>query len=149
MRAALEEARAAALEGEVPVGCVVVREGRLMSRAHNMREALGDPTAHAEVLALRRAAERTGGWRLDGSEVFVTLEPCAMCAGAMIAARVKRVVFGPRDAKGGAVVSALDVFAAPGLNHRVEIAEGVLAEDSARVLREFFAAKRPERCRSG
>ena len=149
MRAALEEARAAVLEGEVPVGCVVVREGRLLSRAHNMREALDDPTAHAEVLALRRAAERTGGWRLDGAEVFVTLEPCVMCAGAMIAARVKRVVFGPRDAKGGAVVSALDVFAAPGLNHRVEVAEGILAEDCARVMREFFAARRPERCRSG
>lgn len=148
MRVALEEAAAAAREGEVPVGCAVVREGELLSRAHNAREGLRDPTAHAEILALRRAAERSGTWRLDGAELYVTLEPCAMCAGAMVLARVKRVVFGPRDPKGGAAGSVLDVFESPGLNHRVEVVEGVLAEEGARLLRSFFAGARASRARS-
>ena len=147
MHLALEEAEAA--RGEVPVGCVVVRDGVLLARAHNMRDGLRDPTAHAEILALRRAAEVEGSWRLDGSTVYVTLEPCAMCAGAMVLARVKRVVFGPRDPKGGAAGSVMDVFGAPGLNHRVEVTGGVLDEECARMLREFFGARRAERCQSG
>ncbi len=145
MHVALDEARAAALEGEVPVGCVVVREGKLLSRAHNMRHGTGDPTAHAEILALRRAAARAGGWRLDGSDLYVTLEPCAMCAGAMVLARVRRVVFGPRDPKGGAAGSVVDVFGARRLNHRVEVVGGVLAEECASLLREFFAERRAPR----
>ena len=149
MRVALEEARSAALQGEVPVGCAVVREGHLLSRAHNMRETLRDPTAHAEILALRRAGEQVGSWRLDGAELYVTLEPCAMCAGAMVLARVERVFFGPRDPKGGAAGSALDLFKSPGVNHRVQVVEGVLAQECARLLREFFADRRAERCRSG
>jgi len=142
MREALEQARAAASHGDVPVGAVVVREGRVIARAHNERELRGDPTAHAEVLALRAAADAVGGWRLDGCTLYVTLEPCVMCAGAMQQSRIDRVVFGAPDPKGGATGTLYNVAADPRLNHEVDVTHGVLAEESSRLLSEFFAIHR-------
>ena len=142
MREALEQARAAAIHGDVPVGAVVVREGRVIARAHNERELRGDPTAHAEVLALRAAADAVGGWRLDGCTLYVTLEPCVMCAGAMQQSRIDRVVFGAADPKGGATGTLYNVAADPRLNHEVDVTHGVLAEESSRLLSEFFAMHR-------
>ncbi len=143
MSAALEEADRAAAEGEVPVGCVVVSDGGdLLGRGRNAREALGDPTAHAEILALRMAAAHVKGWRLDGVTVFVTLEPCAMCAGALVLARVGRVVYGCADPKAGAVTTMFGVGRDVRLNHRFEVTEGVLREECAGRLRAFFASLR-------
>lgn len=144
MKMALEEARAAIPRGEVPVGCVVVRDGRVLARAHNLRESLQDPTAHAEVLALREAARRTGSWRLDGAEVYVTVEPCVMCAGALVNARVERLIYGLADSKSGACGTLYDIPTDERLNHRLRVTGGVLAERSLALLREFFAARRPE-----
>lgn len=142
MREALEQARAAASHGDVPVGAVVVHEGHVIARAHNERELRGDPTAHAEVLALRAAAEVVGGWRLAGCTLYVTLEPCVMCAGAMQQSRIDRVVFGAPDPKGGATGTLYNVAADPRLNHEVDVTHGVLAEESSRLLSEFFAMHR-------
>lgn len=142
MREALDQARAAASHGDVPVGAVVVREGRIIARAHNERELRGDPTAHAEVLALRAAADAVGGWRLDGCTLYVTLEPCVMCAGAMQQSRIDRVVFGAPDPKGGATGTLYNVAADPRLNHEVDVTHGVLAEESSQLLSEFFAMHR-------
>jgi tRNA(adenine34) deaminase len=142
MSSALEEAERALEHGDVPVGCVIVRDGGLLSAAHNQREQLADPTAHAEVLALRRAAEAVGSWRLDGTALYVTLEPCAMCAGAIVLARVPRVVFAAFDPKAGAAGSVIDVLSEPRLNHRPQVSSGVLHDASATLLRDFFARKR-------
>lgn len=144
MRVALDEAMRGAEEGEVPVGAVVVLEGRILGRGHNRTEATHDPTAHAEILALGAAAAALGDWRLTGADVYVTLEPCAMCAGAMVLARVQRVVFGPRDPKFGACGSVLDVLGVPRLNHHVEATEGVLAAESVFALRTFFRRLRTQ-----
>ncbi|MFO8006273.1 MAG: tRNA adenosine(34) deaminase TadA [Candidatus Brocadiia bacterium] len=144
MKMALDEARAAVPQGEVPVGCVVVRDGRVLARAHNLRESLQDPTAHAEVLALREAAGQTGSWRLEGATVYVTVEPCAMCAGALVNARVERLVYGLADPKSGACGTLYDIPTDERLNHRLEVTGGVLADESRALLREFFAARRPE-----
>lgn len=142
MRVALEAARECAEHGDVPIGAVVVRDGELLARAGNERELRGDPTAHAETLALRKAAARLGGWRLPGCTLYVTLEPCAMCAGAIVLARIPIVVFGAADPKAGAAGSVLDVLAEPALNHNPEVVGNVLAEECAAVLRDFFAARR-------
>jgi tRNA(adenine34) deaminase len=143
MRVALAEADAAARAGEVPVGCVVVdAHGRELARGRNAREDQADPTAHAEMIAVREAAARLLSWRLDGATAYVTLEPCAMCAGAFVLARVARVVFGCRDPKGGAIESMFGIGVEPRLNHRFEVLSGVLAEESAERLRRFFAALR-------
>ncbi|MCV2393032.1 tRNA adenosine(34) deaminase TadA [Actinotalea sp. M2MS4P-6] len=143
MRAALVEGRAALATGDVPVGALVVdADGVVVGRGHNAREATGDPTAHAEVLALREAAERTGSWRLDGCTLVVTLEPCAMCAGAIVLARVPRLVLGAWDPKAGACGSVHDLVRDPRLNHRVEVTGGVLAEECAASLRDFFTDHR-------
>jgi len=141
---ALAEARAALEHGDVPIGAVVVRDsdGALLGAGHNERELRQDPTAHAEVLALQRAAEAVGSWRVLDATLVVTLEPCAMCAGAIVLARVPRVVWGAPDPKAGAAGSVLDVLAEPRLNHRPETAGGLLAEDSAALLRSFFASRR-------
>ncbi|MFI1698247.1 tRNA adenosine(34) deaminase TadA [Streptomyces bobili] len=143
MRLALDEAALAALGGDVPVGAVVLgTDGTtLLATGHNEREAGGDPTAHAEVLALRRAAARTGEWRLTGCTLVVTLEPCTMCAGALVQSRVDRVVYGARDDKAGAAGSLWDVVRDRRLNHRPEVVEGVLAEDCAALLTEFFRSR--------
>ena len=142
MRLALAEAAAAAAHGDVPIGAVIVRDGEAIAAAGNERELQADPTAHAEVLALRAAAAALGGWRLPGTTLYVTLEPCAMCAGAIILARVPRVVFGAVDPKAGAAGSVLDILADPRLNHRPEVTGGVLADEAAKLLREFFADRR-------
>ena len=142
MEVALAEARAAEGHGDVPIGAAIFRDGELLSRAGNERELRKDPTAHAEVLAIRAAAECLGGWRLPGTTLYVTLEPCAMCAGAIVLARIPIVVFGTSDPKAGAAGSILDVLAEPTLNHRPEVISGVREEECAAVLREFFSSRR-------
>jgi tRNA(Arg) A34 adenosine deaminase TadA len=142
MRAALREAGRAAAEGEVPVGAVVVRDGKVIARAHNRPIRLSDPTAHAEVLALRRAARKLGNYRLSGCWLYVTIEPCAMCAGAVTHARIERLVYGARDPKAGAAGSALRVLNHPRLNHQFDVVRGILADECARALSEFFELRR-------
>ena len=142
MQLALEEARAAAAEDEVPVGAVVVAAGRVVASAHNQREQLGDPTAHAEMIALTQAAAALGSWRLEGCTLYVTLEPCPMCAGAILQARVPVVVWGAADPKAGAVESLYRLFDDPRLNHRVDHVGHVMADACGRILTEFFRGKR-------
>jgi tRNA(adenine34) deaminase len=142
MRAALDEARVAAERGEVPVGAVVAHEGRIIARGHNRTLTDNDPTAHAEMVVLRAAAKTLGNYRLNGAEVYVTVEPCAMCAGALIQARVSRLIYGCAEPKGGAVRSCFQVLDHPAVNHRVEVTFGVLAEECARELQTFFAVRR-------
>ena len=142
MRAALEEARQALADGEVPVGAVIVKDGEIIARAHNMREGLRDPTAHAEMLVIRQAAGQESAWRLDGCTLYVTLEPCPMCAGAIVASRVPRCVIGTADPRAGAAGSVMNVLACHELNHKPEVLQGVLEEECAAVLREFFEARR-------
>ncbi len=142
MALALAEARAAAERGEVPVGAVVVHEGRAIARAGNCREGAQDPFGHAELLAMREAARLLGSWRLCGCTLYVTLEPCTMCAGAVVLARVDRLVFGARDPKAGAVGSLYDIPADARLNHRPEVVQGVGAGEASALLRAFFRARR-------
>ncbi len=142
MRQALAEAERGGGAGEVPVGAVVVVDGTVVGRAHNAPVALSDPTAHAEVLALREAAERAGNYRLPGATLYVTLEPCAMCCGAVVNARLARVVYGARDPKGGAVETLYRLLDDARLNHRAVTVGGVLADESAALLREFFDRRR-------
>jgi tRNA(adenine34) deaminase len=142
MRSAIAEACKALAHGDVPVGAVVVREGELVGAGHNEREHRQDPTAHAETLALRAAARRLGSWRLLDTVLYVTLEPCAMCAGAIVLARVPRVVYGTADPKAGAAGSVLDVLDQPRLNHRPVVEGGLLAAECALLLTDFFAARR-------
>jgi len=144
MRLALDEAMRAAEEGEVPVGAVVVLDGRVLGRGHNRTESTHDPTAHAEILAIGAASAALGDWRLTNADIYVTLEPCAMCAGAIQLGRFRRVVFGPRDPKFGACGSILNVVEAPRLNHRVDVTEGVLADESKFALRQFFRRLRTQ-----
>ena len=142
MQVALAEARAAAERGEVPVGCAILLGDRLLARAGNCTISACDPSAHAEIVALRAAAKTIGNYRLNGAFVYVTVEPCAMCAGAMIQARVARMIYGCDDPKGGAVHSCFQIFSHPALNHRVEVLGGVLAEECASTMQTFFAARR-------
>ena len=142
MAEALRLAEAALDHDEVPVGCVIVHQGRAVGRAHNQRETLQDPTAHAEMIAVTQAAEALGSWRLTGCTLYVTLEPCVMCAGAMVLARLDRLVYGAADPKAGAVESIFRILDEKRLNHRVEETGGVLAEPCGRILSEFFRAKR-------
>jgi tRNA(adenine34) deaminase len=142
MALAIEQARAAERNGDVPIGAVVARGGKPLAAAGNERELRRDPTAHAEVLAIRAAAEALGGWRLPGTTLYVTLEPCAMCAGAIVLARIPAVVYGASDPKAGAAGSVLDVLAEPALNHRPTVTGGVLEDECAALLAEFFSARR-------
>lgn len=142
MRAALREAHASLERDEVPVGCVVVHDGIVVGRGHNQVEALQDATAHAEVLAIGAASNAMGSWRLSDCTLYVTLEPCSMCAGAIVLARLGRLVYGASDPKAGACGSVLDVTGERRLNHRVPITSGVLAEECGELLREFFRKKR-------
>ena len=142
MRLALREAERSLDHDDVPVGCVIAREQEVIASAPNERELRGDPTAHCEILALREAARALGSWRLSDAVLYVTLEPCAMCAGAIVLARVPRVVFGALDPKAGAAGSVMNVLAEPKLNHRPEVARGLLADESAELLRQFFAVRR-------
>jgi tRNA(adenine34) deaminase len=159
MALAIAEAQLALAHDDVPIGAVVVRDGEVIGAARNERELDQDPTAHAEILALRAAARTTGHWRILDSTLYVTLEPCAMCAGAIVLARIPRVVYGTADPKAGAAGSVLDILAEPRLNHRPEVTGGVLQPECAALLLDFFAARRrgvatlpvarPEGCESG
>ena len=159
MREALQEATAALALGEVPVGAVMVKGSEVIARAHNMMETSHDPTAHAEMLAIRAAASVVGAWRLEGLALYVTLEPCPMCAGAIVEARIPLVVFGASDPRAGAVGSVMNVLDSAGLNHRPEVIRGVLEEECAGLLKRFFLQRRNnasnwtgsylERCQSG
>jgi tRNA(adenine34) deaminase len=142
MRRALREARNAASHEDVPIGAVLVKDGELLAAAGNERQLRQDPTAHAEILALRAGAEGLGTWRLADTTLYVTLEPCPMCAGALVLARVKRLVYGPQDPKAGAALSLYNIVQDPRLNHEVEITSGVLREECAAVLRRFFQSRR-------
>ena len=143
MAQALELARASQAAGEIPVGAVVVKDGAVIGRGHNRPISSCDPTAHAEIVALRDAAERIGNYRLAGCSLYVTLEPCAMCAGAIMHARIGRVIFGATDPKSGACGSVVNLFAEDRLNHHATVIGGVLAEEATRLLQDFFAARRP------
>jgi tRNA(adenine34) deaminase len=142
MRLALAEAERAAQHDDVPIGAVVARDGQVIGAAGNERELRADPTAHAEVLAIRAASEHLGGWRLLDTTMYVTLEPCAMCAGAIVLARIPRVVYGAADPKAGAAGTVLDVLGEPRLNHRPTVESGLLADECAAVLSAFFAKRR-------
>jgi tRNA(adenine34) deaminase len=142
MELALAEANEAALAGEVPVGAIVVMDGRIVARGGNRPISTSDPTAHAEIVVLREAARAVGNYRLAGAVMYVTTEPCIMCAGAIIQARIARVVYGCDDMKGGAARSCFAVFEHPALNHRVQVTPGILRERCAAILSDFFAAKR-------
>jgi tRNA(adenine34) deaminase len=145
MALAVAEARAAQREGEVPVGAVVVVGGQVVASRHNERERTADPTAHAELLALRDTAAILGDWRLSDATVVVTLEPCPMCAGALVAARVRRLVYGASDPRAGACGTLYNLCADPRLNHELEVTAGVLTQECSSLLTSFFAAKRPDR----
>ncbi len=142
MEQALNQARRAAEEDEVPVGCVIVKDGRVIARGHNQRETLKDPTAHAEMIALTQAAAAVESWRLDGCTLYVTLEPCPMCAGALVNARIARVVYGADDPKAGACGTLMDIVSDTRLNHRMPVTSGILGAECGAVLTEFFRAKR-------
>jgi tRNA(adenine34) deaminase len=142
MALAIERAREAEAHGDVPIGAVVARDGEPLSTAGNERELRSDPTAHAEILAIRAAAERLGGWRLPDTTLYVTLEPCAMCAGAIVLARIPTVVFGAPDPKAGAAGSVLDILGEAALNHRPQVTGGVMEDECAALLRDFFASRR-------
>ena len=142
MRLALREAERATAHEDVPIGAVIVRDGEVLAAAHNERELRQDPTAHAEMIALRQAARLAGTWRILDAALYVTLEPCAMCAGAIVLARIARVVYGARDPKAGACGSVLNVLGEPRLNHRPELAAGLMAEESSELLSGFFASRR-------
>lgn len=142
MRAALDLAKSAAAAGEVPVGAVVVKDGMIVGKGHNAPRTAHDPTAHAEIVAIRAAARALGNERLDGCDLYVTLEPCAMCAGAIAHARIARLYYGADDPKGGAVAHGPRVFAQPTVHHRPEVYDGIGAGEAAGLLREFFAARR-------
>ncbi len=142
IREALIEAGKAALIGEIPIGAVVVFDGEIIARAYNLRETTGDPTAHAEILALRSAAQLRKSWRLNGATLYTTLEPCPMCAGAMVLARIKRLVYGAIDPKAGAAGTLMNIVQDQRLNHQIEINSGVLALDCGNIIKEFFKERR-------
>ena len=142
MHLAIVQAQAAALRGEVPVGALVVLEDRILAAAGNRTVTDCDPTAHAEIVALREAARKAGNHRLVGASIYVTIEPCAMCAGALVQARIARLIYGADEPKGGAIRTCLQVLDAPALNHRIEVVAGVLSEEAAQLLQSFFSARR-------
>ena len=142
MHLAIAQAEAAALRGEVPVGAIVVLEDRILAAAGNRTITDCDPTAHAEIVALREAAQKAGNYRLTGASLYVTVEPCAMCAGALVQARIARLIYGADEPKGGAIRTCMQVLDAPALNHRVEVVSGVLAGESVQLLQAFFSARR-------
>ena len=142
MQEALLEAKIALAEGEIPIGAVIVRGGEIIARAHNLKEQLPDPTAHAEILAIRRAAEKLDAWRLSGCTIYVTVEPCAMCAAALVQARVDRLVLGAWDLKAGATGSILNLVQFAPFNHRMEVVGGVMEDECRDVMQQFFASRR-------
>lgn len=145
MMAAIEEAGKAAAIGEVPIGAVVVRNGEIVGRGYNLRETQKDPTLHAEMIAIREASEKLGGWRLIGCTLYVTLEPCPMCAGAIVQSRIEQVVYGARDPKAGCAGTLMNLLEESRFNHQVPVIEGVLAEECAQLLKDFFRGLRKKR----
>jgi len=145
MRKALEEAAKAFAAGEVPIGAVVVLDGEIIGAGHNLKETCNDPTAHAEIIALRKAGTRQKTWRLEGADLYVTIEPCPMCMGAMLQARVRRVVFGAFDPKAGAAGSVVDLSANSRFNHRIEVIDGVLEEECRQLMQDFFLRRRKQK----
>lgn len=142
MNAALKEAKKAYEKDEVPVGAVIVLNDKIIARGHNLRESTNDPTMHAEIVAIRKACKKSKSWRLEGATMYVTVEPCAMCAGTILWARIKRVVYGAKDLKGGALGTSFNLYEQPNLNHYPEICCGVLENDCAELIRTFFKKKR-------
>lgn len=142
MRMALYEALAAYEEDEVPIGAVIVRDGVVISKAHNIREDIKDPTAHAEIVAIRKASQVLGQWRLTGCELYVTIEPCPMCAGAIVQSRIKRLVYGAQDPKAGACGTIMNIVQNPFLNHRVEVTAGILEDECRGIMKDYFKYKR-------
>lgn len=142
MNAALKEAKKAYEKDEVPVGAVIVLNDKIIARGHNLRESTNDPTMHAEIVAIRKACKKSKSWRLEGATMYVTVEPCAMCAGTILWARIKRVVYGAKDLKGGALGTSFNLYEQPNLNHHPEICGGVLENDCAELIRTFFKKKR-------
>lgn len=142
MTAALDEARSAYDKGEVPIGAVIVRCGKIIARGHNLRETDGDPTAHAEIIAIRNAAQFLGGWRLTGCEIYVTIEPCPMCAGAILSARMDRVIYGAADIKAGCAGTLYNILDDDRFNHKTEVVFGIMEDECRDIIRDFFASKR-------
>jgi len=142
MKLALHEASKAFQEDEVPIGAVIVKEGKIISQAHNMRETLKDPTAHAEIIAIKKASEVLEAWRLIDCELYVTIEPCPMCAGAIVLSRIKRLIYGAPDLKAGACGSVMDIVRNPSLNHRVEVTSGILEQECSSIMKNYFRQKR-------
>lgn len=145
MKMAIDQAYIAEEQGDVPIGCVIVHKNRIIAKAHNQREQLQDPTAHAEIIALTQAAEYMGSWRLHGCAIYVTLEPCPMCAGALVLARMDRLVYGTDDPKTGAVTSLYNIVQDPRLNHRLEVTKGILAQTCSSQLSDFFTQRRAQK----
>lgn len=143
MRIALQEAEAAASLGEAPIGAVLAIDGTVIAKAHNMKETWLDPTAHAEIIAIRKACEKLKRWRLTGATLYVTLEPCPMCAGAIVQSRIDRLVYGAKDPKAGAVDSLFNMLQNDALNHQLDVSSGVLAQECSEILKKFFQEKRP------
>ena len=142
MLEALKEASLAALEDEVPIGCVIVKDGEIIARAHNQRDKTNNPLGHAEVLAIKKASEIVKDWQLVNCDLYVTIEPCLMCAGAIIQSRIKRVIYGAPDSKGGAFGSSINVLNASNINHRPEVVKGVLESECSQVVKDYFKSKR-------
>ncbi|HNX16004.1 MAG TPA: tRNA adenosine(34) deaminase TadA [Bacilli bacterium] len=142
MKLALKEAKKASLIDEVPIGCVIVKNNRIIARGYNKRETTNDPTAHAEIVAIRKASKKLSNWRLEGCDLYVTIEPCIMCAGAIIQSRIAHVYYGAPDPKGGALGSSIDVLSADKINHHPDITGGVLSEECSKIIKEYFQKKR-------
>ncbi|KPU45767.1 tRNA-specific adenosine deaminase [Oxobacter pfennigii] len=142
MKLALDEASEAYKQDEVPIGAVIVRNGIVISKAHNLREVLKDPTAHAEILAIKKASETLDAWRLLDCDLYVTIEPCPMCAGAIVQARIKRLIFGAKDPKAGACGSVMDVIGNTKLNHKVEVTSGIMESECSNIMKDYFKRKR-------
>lgn len=142
MLEAIKEAKKSALADEVPIGVVIVKDGKIISRGHNLREKTNDPTAHAEIVAIRKACKKLESWRLVGCTIYVTIEPCSMCAGTLLWTRIDKIVYGAKDPKGGALGSSLNIFEAKNINHHPEIVEGVLESECSALMSDFFKKKR-------
>lgn len=142
MRIALKEAQNAVILDEVPVGAVIVKDGKILAKGHNLREKSNDPTSHAEINAIRKACKKLNSWRLEGATIYVTVEPCSMCAGTLLQCRIGRIVYGASDPKGGAIESSLELFKAKNINHHPEIIGGVLKEECANLISGYFKSKR-------
>lgn len=142
MKLALKEASKARAIDEVPIGCVIVKNNKVIARGHNVREISQDPTGHAEVVAIKKASKKLNNWRLEDCDLYVTIEPCIMCSGAIILSRIKRVIFGATDPKGGGIVSSINVFEAEGINHRPEVVSGILKDECSEIITSYFKEKR-------